>query len=58
MTDDQLEHDIDDFIKHKQQNQDTDHQLTIHQVTHSASASKTSTSSICFAPTHAQPHPN
>ena len=50
MNDDQLEHNLDYFIKRKQQNHDTDRQLTIHQVTHSASASKASTSSIWLLP--------
>ena len=52
--DDQLEHDFSDFIQHQQQISNTDRQLSIHQLTHSASPSETSTPSIRNTPKRAQ----
>ena len=54
MTDDQLEYDLNDFIRSQQQLHNTNRQLTIHDLTHSAPPSETSTSSIRNAPTRAQ----
>ena len=47
ITDDQLEHDLDGFFTHQHQIHNTNNWITIHQLTHSASNSK---SSIPFCP--------
>ena len=54
MTDNQLEHELDSFITQQQHLHDTNNAITIHQLTHSASTSETSTHSVNIAPTRAQ----
>ena len=51
MTDDQLEHDLDDFLKNQQQFHDNNNALIFHPITHSTSTSRSSTSAIRNAPT-------
>ena len=54
MTDNQLEHKLDNFITEQQHLNDTNNKLTIHQLTHSASTSVSSTDSVPIALTRAR----
>ena len=52
--DEQLEHDLDNFINHQQQIHSTNNSLTIRQLTHSASTYQSSIPPDHFAPTRAK----
>ena len=53
ITDDQVEHNLDEFVIHLQQIHNTNNSLTIHQLNHSASISESSIVSVHIAPTRA-----
>ena len=50
ITDDQLEHELDELITHQQQIPNTNISLTNHQQTHSVSTSKSSVPCVYIAP--------
>ena len=51
---DQLQHELDDFIKNQKLIHNTSKLLSIHQLTHSASTSESSITSLHITPTRAQ----